>query len=1002
MNNSTNKIAVIGISCRFPGANNLEEYWTNLLLGKETLTQFPDDVIAKIEPYFDKVKDDPDYVRVRGVLNDIDKFDANFFNITPKEAEEIDPQQRIWLETAWQALENAGCDPFTYPGAIGVFAGGAISAYLINNILRDPKRMENYFRPDFGTSFQLLLGNDTSYIATKTAYYFNLKGPAVYVQTACSTSLVAIAQACQSLYSYDSDICLAGGVRISVPQEKGYLYQEGAISSPDGHCRPFDEKANGMVGSNGVGVVVLKRLEDAMRDHDTIYAVVSGWALNNDGSNKVSFTAPSIDGQAEVIMMAQAFAEVSPEEISYVEAHGTATKIGDPIEVAGLTKAFSAKTSKKQFCGLGSVKSNIGHADAAAGVASFIKVCLSAYYKKIPPSLNYSKPNQHIDFTNTPFYVLHQLKEWTEEKPLIMGVSSFGMGGTNAHVIVEQPPVVEESAVTLSEWPELVILSAKSEESLNNRKKDLTEFLSVNYDLNLRNVANTLAFGRNHMQYRSFIVASDIRDIISGENKFADGKAESQPSKIAFMFPGQGAQYAKMGLDLYRNIKTFRDITDECLVIFSAETGDDLKSILFNENDNSESDRRLASTDLTQPALFIIEYALSKVLEQLGIKPDYLIGHSIGEYTAACLAGVFDLPSAMRIVIKRGQLMKQMSPGNMMAVRADIEKLKLISSGYFEIAADNASESCTISFRSEDEEDVKRILEQNNIPYIPLNTSHAFHSAAFDPILSEFRDYVNQFNLNKPKLPFISCLSGTFISEAQATSGAYWAQQLRNTVNYRKGVSKIAENEGIIFLEVGPNTHLGSIVKQYSEISNKRMIISTLGKPGGADERYRIIASLGNMFNAGYKIDFNVLTVGREFRKIGLPVYPFEKKSHWIEYKPDERVRSTDTLLNKGDVVYLPVEEKSSVTIETSTMKGSDNISGKISIIWKSLMGRDDIGLDDDFFEIGGQSLLALQVINKMKEDLSFKVTVKEFLENPTINQLSILWRGKTDDGSQQ
>jgi acyl transferase domain-containing protein len=404
MKDTTGKIAVIGMACRFPGADNIDEFWENLIQGRETLTHFTDEEIAKVEPYFDKLKDNPEYVRVRGVINDVDKFDAPFFGIPPKEATETDPQQRVWLETAWKALEHSGCDPFRYRGAVGVFTGGGLSSYLINNILRDPRRMEEYFRPDFGASTQMILGNDTPYMATKTAYYFNLKGPAVFVQTACSTSLVAIAQACQSLYSFESDVCLAGGIRISVPQERGYLYQEGAIVSPDGRCRPFDEQAGGMVGSNGVGVVVLKRLEDAIKDHDTIYALVSGWALNNDGSNKVSFTAPSIDGQAEVIMMAQSLAEVSPEEIGYIEAHGTATKIGDPIEVAGLTKAFSAKTDKKQFCGLGSVKSNIGHADAAAGVASFIKVCLSAYNKRIPPSLHFTKPNPHIDFANSPFY----------------------------------------------------------------------------------------------------------------------------------------------------------------------------------------------------------------------------------------------------------------------------------------------------------------------------------------------------------------------------------------------------------------------------------------------------------------------------------------------------------------------------------------------------------------------------------------------------------------------
>jgi amino acid adenylation domain-containing protein len=988
MNNSTNKIAVVGMSCRFPGAGSVEEYWNNLIMGKETLTHFSDEEIAKVEPYFDKLKNNPDYVRMRGALKDVDKFDAAFFGITPREASETDPQQRMWFETAWEALENAGIDPYNYPGAIGVYAGGAMSSYLLSNILRDPQRMANYFNPHFGSSGQIMNGNDISYMSTKTAYYFDLKGPAVYVQTACSTSLVAIAQACQSLYSYDSDVCLAGGVRIYVPQEKGYMYQEGAISSPDGHCRPFDEKAKGTVGGNGVGVVVLKRMEDAIRDNDTIYALVSGWALNNDGSNKVSFAAPSVDGQAEVIMMAQSFAEVSPEEIGYVEAHGTATQLGDPIEMAGLTKAFSAKTNKKQFCGIGSVKSNIGHTDAAAGVASFIKVCLSAYYKKIPPSLHYIKPNPHIDFENSPFYVLNHVKEWTDEKPLIIGVSSFGIGGTNAHVIVEQPPLPETEAESKSEWPELIVLSAKTEDSLKQQKQNLAEFLKTRTDLNINDVANTLAFGRNHMQNRSFMVASTIEEIVSGEKAFIDGKKDCQLSKIAFMFPGQGAQYARMGKDLYQKNKTFRDILDKCFSIFKSETGEDMKAILFAD-DKKESDRRLARTELTQPALFIIEYALAKVLEQIDIRPNFFIGHSIGEYAAACLSGVFDLPSALRVVIKRGQLMSKMPSGNMMAVRKDIEKLKAISGSNFEIAADNASEACTISFKTEDTEKVKALLDENKIQYIPLNTSHAFHSATFDPILSEFRDYVNQFNLKNPDLPFISCLTGTYITNEQATSGAYWAQQLRNTVSFHRGIAKIAENEEVIFLEVGPNTHLSSLVRQSKDIINKKQIISTLGKGDDSDEQYKVLAALGNMYNAGFNINFEVFSHGINCRKIGLPTYPFEKRRHWIDFDFSALSSGDDSSQKGTDKGKLHTDDNIYNRTDIDEKYGPEGINEKIAGIWESLLGSDKIGLDDDFYEIGGHSLLALQILTRMKEELGIKITLKEFLDNPTINKLN-------------
>ncbi|MEI6050238.1 MAG: amino acid adenylation domain-containing protein, partial [Bacteroidota bacterium] len=979
MNTTNTKIAVIGMACRFPGANNLDEYWKNLILGKDTITHFTDEEFEKLDPYFGNFRKNPDYIKARGVLNDIDKFDAGFFGMTPREAVVTDPQQRIWMEVAWEAFENAGCDPVNFEGAIGVFVGGTMSSYLFNNILADPKKMEDFRKPGFADEAQIM-GNDISYIATRTAYNFNLKGPAIYAQTACSTSLVTVAQACQSLYSFESDVCLAGGVRISVPQEKGYIYQEGAISSPDGRCRPFDAEANGTVGSNGVGAVVLKRLDDAIRDKDTIYAVVSGWAINNDGSNKVSYMAPSVDGQAEAIMMAQAFAEVSPDEISYIEAHGTATSLGDPIEIEALTKAFRSRTDKKQFCGIGSVKSNIGHTDSASGIASFIKTCLAGYYKTIPASLHFKNPNPHIDFENSPFFVQKENREWNEEKPLIMGVSSFGVGGTNAHLIVEEPPVRENHPFSDSAWPHLLVLSAKSESSLKRRKQDLVEFVKTKPDLRLTDVAYSLASGRNHMLYRSFIVASGMDDLISGNCTFTDSKKDNLVSKVAFMFPGQGAQYLNMGSDLYRRNDTFRDILNECFTIVKSETGTDLRSIIFNSNNSEESGRKLASTDMTQPALFIIEYALARVLEELDIRPDYLIGHSIGEYTAACIAGVFDMQTALKIVIKRGQLMCSMPEGSMMAVRTGIDKLKSIGNFNFEIAAENSDTSCTISFKTEEAEQVKTLLEKNNIAYIPLNTSHAFHSADFDPILAEFAGYVNQFRLTSPQLPFISCLTGGFIRPDQATSGEYWAQQLRNTVLFSKGVSAIAKNEESIFLEVGPDTHLSSMVRQNKDVPNKSRIIGTFGKSDDTDEGYKIVGAIGNMHNLGIRINHGSLRKGSNPFKISLPGYPFEKKRHWIENAPATLKEYREN---------LPETDHSPSEAEIKTGAGSGNNIFNITEIWKSLTGRDEIAPDEDFFEMGGHSLLALQILTRLKEELGVKLSLKEFLENPTINKLN-------------
>ena len=991
MSINNKKIAVIGMACRYPGANNISEYWNNLLESKDTIKRFTDEELSQFEFQFDEQKNNPSFIKARGILDNVDKFDSEFFGMTPRDAAFTDPQHRVWLETAWEAFENAGCDPVNYPGAIGVFAGGCLNSYLLNNVLRDPVRYENYIRLRRSDSFQTMTANDVSFIPTKTAYHFNLKGPAINVQTTCSTSLVAISEACQSLYNLNSDVCLAGAICILVPQESGYVYQDGAIHSSDGYCRPFDAGANGTVFSNGVGAVVLKRLDDAIRDRDRIYAVVDGWAINNDGSNKLSYTAPSIDGQSEVVMMAQTFGEISPDVISYIEAHGTGTQLGDPIEIAALKKAFSNKTNRKQYCGIGSVKGNIGHTDVAAGVASFIKACLIAYYKKIPASLNFSALNPYIDLENSPFYIQKEFKEWTQNTPLIIGVSSFGIGGTNSHVILEEPPAQNRSTKLSSEYPELIILSGKTENSLATRKKDLLEFLNNNPDTDIQDVAYTLGTGRNHMANRGYFVASDSKTISSNSISFRSGKRDNLISEIAFMFPGQGAQYIAMGKDLYKSNSVFSQILDECFEIVRSETGVDLKALLFDSTDIEDGDRKLASTAITQPVLFIVEYALAKVFEHLNIKPKYLIGHSIGEYVAACLSGVFDLKTALQIVIKRGQLMQSMKPGKMMAVMASFDQLKNLTNSCFEIAADNAPALCTISFILEKSEDVKTLLDNNNIQYIPLNTSHAFHSITCDPVLSEFREFVSRFSLNSPAIPFISCLTGTFITKDDAISADYWVKQLRNTVLFRNGISNISKNEDVIFLEMGPNTHLSSLVRQNNDVENKKAIITTLGKPDGINEQNKILSALGNMFIIGRNIDFRLLQKDVKPFKVSLPTYPFEKKRHWMDFKLPDTIDAKSGSLTEADGSTNVNGKFQTSEIKSTEAKTIEKDTGVILKIWKSMTGISEIGLDENFFELGGQSLLALQIMTRIKEELDFNISLKSFYENPTINKLSSL-----------
>ncbi|HEX2968422.1 MAG TPA: beta-ketoacyl synthase N-terminal-like domain-containing protein [Bacteroidales bacterium] len=968
------KIAVIGIACRFPGAPDARKYWDNLINGRESITHFTDEDLSASEYNYESLRNNPDYVKARGVLNGIDMFDADFFEMTPREAAETDPQHRIWLETAWHALEDAGCDPFTFSGAIGVYAGVAINTYLINNVLRDREKLENYIRLRGTESYRIMTGNDSMFIPTKTAYKFNLRGPAINVQTACSSSLVAISQACQSLFSYESDICLAGGIAIQVPQETGYLFQEGAIPSPDGKCRPFDSECKGTVFSNGVGIVVLKRIEDAVRDNDTIYSVIRGWALNNDGNKKVSYMAPGVEGQAEAILMAQSFAGVHPEEIGYIEAHGTATQLGDPIELSALNKVFARKTGKKQFCGVGSVKSNIGHTDAAAGIASFIKSAYSTYYRILPATINFTRPNQYFNFADSPFYVQDKLEKWNKKESLVIGISSFGIGGTNAHIIIEEPPLNQKTHYQKHQWPELMPVSAKNEEALISRMKDLAEHVQSNPDLKLNDIAFTLQTGRRHMSYRSFAVIDETGKLKT-QSFTPPLKTRDSLPETAFMFSGQGSQYTGMGKELYLANSHFRQILDECFEIVKSETGINLKEILFSDSEQEENERKLASTDVTQPALFILEYALAKVYEDLGIRPHYLIGHSIGEFTAACMAGVFNVQDALRIVCKRGMLMKKAREGKMFAVRCSVTKAAGLNTGEFEIAADNSDNACTVSARRGKEAETRSVLERNSVKYIPLNTSHAFHSEAFDPILDEFEKFIDNFQLRAPEIPFVSCLTGKFITPEQAVSGKYWAQQLRNTVRFREGIISIVSQSDVVFLEVGPETHLTGLAKQNSVVANKDMVTFSLGKKDGVDELLKIMNSIGQLWANGIGIDFGKFHNGRNSMKISLPGYPFQRKRYWIDYSPSFQPAGTSQ--EKEETVKSIPEKKTLMALKALLCK----VSGYPA---------EHIEEDTSFDKMGFDSLFLAQFAHNINEKFGVKIEFRQLIsEFPTLNSLS-------------
>lgn len=960
-----NGIAVIGIACRFPGAKSKDEFWENLIANKESIKRFSDEELKEFEFDFESIKDNPNFVKARGVIEDIDKWDAKFFNINPKDAKTIDPQQRLWLSNTWHAFEDSGIDPFNYKGIIGVYAGSFFNTYLLNNVLRDPVNYELYLRGRTPELFQTYINSDPMFLATKTAYHFNLRGAAMSIQTACSTSLVAIAQACNSLLAYESDVCVSGGVTITSPEATGYMYQEGGIGSPDGHCKPFDINGKGTVFGNGVGTVILKRLKDAIEDNDRIYSVIRGWATNNDGNLKVGFTAPSIDGQYKVITSAQSFAEVKADDFQYIEAHGTATPLGDPIEVTALTKAFRNTTDQKQFCAIGSVKSNIGHLDAAAGVASLIKVSLSAYFKKIPATLHYTEANPRIDFKNSPFYVLNKNLEWNKSQPLIMGVSSFGVGGTNAHLIV-QDYHTEKKISNVSSNAQLAVLSAKSEWSLNKQITNLVEFIKENPSTSIADIAYTLMQRRSHMQLRSFAFLEQGETVTIED--FVQGGSNGFTQQVAFMFPGQGAQYLNMGHQLYLDNDTFKKYMDICFLEYKNITNKDLKDILFDSTKTESSS--LNNTEIAQPALFIIEYALGKLYLDFGISPDYMIGHSIGEYAAACLSGVFELESALKIVIKRGQLMQSMPLGKMIAVFTSEEKLKTINSTLFEIAAINATNSCTISVKLKNYEDVIKELNNIKIQFVELNTSHAFHSSDFDPIINEFKEYVSLFEISKPEIPFISCVTGDFITDNDAKSAEYWARQLRATVQFNQGIEKLANQGDNIYVEVGPNTHLSGNLFQNDVVKNKECIIKSIGKTEQFSENKKFYFSLGKLWMLGQSINEKLLYGAYQAKTISLPNYPFNNKRYWID------INSSTIRGEYFNSKSVNEEESSEISLDNVIITVKEKIKKLIS----SLSGYSPSEIIEEikFVDMGFDSLFLAQLAGKIEHEFNLKISFKQ------------------------
>lgn len=965
-NNELEMIAIIGMSGRFPGAQTVDSYWQNLTEGKVSFSEISNDELREAQ-IPEQLIQHPDFVKIAYAVDDIDMFDASVFQMTAREAEITDPQHRMLLECSYEALESSGYCAEKYDGLIGIYSGVGSMNYYMRNVSANPELMDSV------GSLRLSIGNEKSFASTMVSYKMNLQGPSVNVDTACSTSLVAIHQACQSLLSYECDMALAGGVCLDVPQKMGMMYKEGSIVSPDGICRPFDANAKGTVRGNGAGIVVLKRLSDALEDGDTIHALIRGTAVNNDGSLKVGYTASSIEGQSEVISEALSRADVDPNTISYVETHGTGTILGDPIEIKALSDVYRDYTDKSAYCAIGSVKANIGHLDIAAGVAGLIKTTMALKHQQIPPSANFSNPNPNIDFASTPFYLNTEVLPWHNNvDSRRAAVSSFGIGGTNAHVILEEAPT-QLSSVSNAHC-HVLPLSAKTSYSLKGILNDLVNHLEETPDISLADAAYTLQHGRKEYEHRVTVVGSSIDELIDNAQQLQSRQIEQDfkhNPNIYFMFPGQGAQHEHMLKDLYLHNQCFREYFDVCADLFLPEINHDLRKVLFKSTDSA----LINSTLIAQPSLFATEYALAKTWQMLGVNAKGMIGHSIGEYVAACLADVFMLKDVIKVIACRAKLMQSLPSGQMMMVPLSEQEVQQYLSEQISLAAVNGPQMCVLAAEEAVIDTLKHSLAESNVQARILHTSHAFHSWMMEPILDEFKQVLDSVEKKPPSEQFISNLTGDWITDSEACSSEYWCQHLRRTVRFADGINKIMLDTDAVLLEVGPNKVLSTLLARSFQAKN--VVCSSRHPQDARNDDCAFMTAVGKLWEAGYDFDWSQLYQG-EFRlRIPMPTYHFERKRYWVD--------------SNGKSAAIQNKLTSSTTSEESSTSVSNTPAEKLRDIWQNAFGLSSINDTDHFFELGGDSLLATQLTSVIRQDVKVDLTLSELFATPVFGELAKL-----------
>jgi acyl transferase domain-containing protein len=983
----TTAIAVIGMSGRFPGANTVEEFWTNIAGGQKAIHFFSDDELLAAGVTLEELKQ-PNYVKAGTVLPDIEKFDAAFFGYTQREAEIIDPQQRVLLEVAWEALEVAGYNVETYTGMIGVFAGAAVSTYLLNNLSS---------RPDIINllgQLSVSLGNDKDSLATRLSYKLNLRGPAIAVQTYCSSSLVSVHLGCQSLLNYECDMILAGGVAIAIPQVSGYLYQEGGLLPPDGESRPFDIGAKGSLKGKGAGMVVLKRFSEAVENGDHIYAVIRGSAVNNDGRFRVSYAAPGLEGQSEVIAEALANADVEAESIGYIEAHGTATELGDSIELAALTKAFALTTSQERFCAIGSVKPNIGHLDHASGITGLIKTTLALQQKQLPACLNFTKLNPDINLSGSPFYINTSLAPWPKhaQNPRRGGVSSFGIGGTNAHVILEEAP--EREPGSLSRPEQLLFLSARTERALQRMSENLALHLRQHSELELADVAYTLQVGRALFPYRRMLICKDPDEAMALlEQPGSPMQMTSKDQRVTFWLNGMGSESAGLAREIFAQEPFFRETVNRCLNILKQRAGLDLTALFKGDGASEQAVQQLQQSAYAQPATFLITYALAQLFVHWGIQPRALLGDGWGEYVAACLSGVFSLDDALLVVARQAEWMQAHATGE-----------------------------------------------------------------TIEAVQEPMRALLDSLQLHAPTIPYVSSVTGTWITPEQATSSTYWLEHIGCDV--RQGIETLLQEKQQVILEIGSAQALSSSVKQLLAMSNS-FIFPVLPERGNGQPALRaLLSALGNLWLTGVQLDWAAFYEDEQRLRVSLPTYPFDRQRCWIEPARGSAHRNLfdggqkmeraslpgnqtiplitgqafgdsgtqmflvnpDTLsaglaetlkaaLIRGEIQAITADLQKqlqsrtsaddemvvyTVPLDRSNLSSAyappeNPIEESIVHMWEELLGSENIGIRDNFFELGGHSLIGTQLVSRLRQTFQVDVPLAILFDTATIENLALI-----------